>query len=300
MQTNTLTVPDFSIRLEFFSGPMDLLLHLVEQQEVPIEKVNLALVCEQYLQVVQRCEELDLDRAGEFLVVAATLAARKSEALLPSAQPVEGLESGESFDPRFFSELRERLKAYKMTKLRAERLLQVSQLEVDVFSPKKQVLELESSGEEVWGDGQLIGEVFFRLLKRIGEGIRGFRVKLEPITVVKYMVHVVDVLSRLGSGRRSFIDVVRGIKDQASSRAKITGSFVAALELAKRGILQVDQTEQGGIAFCYEGGVPESSRFESEFDSKVIDMAEYRKAGELTEISKEIGIEERKEANRGF
>jgi segregation and condensation protein A len=294
---HSLSIPDFNVRLEFFSGPMDLLLHLVEQQEVPIEKVNLALVCEQYLKVVESCAELDLERAGEFLVVAATLAARKSEALLPSAQPVEGLDSAEGFDPRFFSELRERLTAYKLTKLRSERLLRVSQLDVDVFSPKKQVIEVESDGEEVRGDGQLIGETFFRLLKRIGEGIRGFRVKLEPITVVKYMVNVVDVLCRLGSGARSFIDVVRGVTDQVSTRAKITGSFVAALELAKRGIVQVDQTESG-IALSYAGGVPENTRFESEFDSKVVDMAAYREAGESKE--EELLEERRKEANRGF
>ena len=85
--TNNYNDSEFLVNLEFFSGPMDLLLHLVEQQEVEIENVDLSEVCDQYLKIVERSAELDLERAGEYLVVAATLVARKSEAILPRGNP---------------------------------------------------------------------------------------------------------------------------------------------------------------------------------------------------------------------
>lgn len=268
-----LTPDDFSVKLEFFSGPMDLLLHLVEQQEVEIEKVDLRTVCEQYLAIVSHSAELDLDKASEYLVVAATLAAKKSEALLPdSNRNADGAGLVEEFDPRFFSELRERLKAYRDTKHRAEKLLGTPQLGVDVFAPRRMVIESENAElhEEVRGEGRHLGSLFFTLLKRIGVATTGFRVTLEPITVVKYMVSVLDILNIKKAGK--FLDVVRGIRDKGSLKARVTGAFIASLELAKRGIISVNQLEDG-ISLDFKGG--DSSQLASEFDkaSNVIELA---------------------------
>jgi len=281
---------NFSVSLDFFSGPMDLLLHLVEHQEVDIENVNLSLVCDQYLKIVSQSAELDLDRASEFLVVAATLAARKSEALLPSAVPVESITSDEQFDPRFFSELRDRLKAYKLAKIRSEALISAPQLGIDVFAPRRMQLELEDdSCPEIRGDGLQIGRLFFKMLKRIGEAATGFRIRLEPVTVVKYMVSVVDRLSAMGGSALKFLDIVGGIDEIGSSRAKITGAFIATLELAKRGIVTV--TQQGELISLSYVGVQEGVKLASEFDQdaqspevgndKIIDLAAYRKSDVL-------------------
>ena len=126
----------FAIRLEFFSGPMDLLLHLVHQQEVGIEQVKMSLVAEQYLEIVTRnARYLDLEKASEFLVIAATLLAIKSGSLLPSL-PVPGAEDSRDdwVDTRFFEDLRQRLCAYELTKARAMSLVRCPQLGVDTFN----------------------------------------------------------------------------------------------------------------------------------------------------------------------
>jgi len=264
---------EYFVSLDFFSGPMDLLLHLVEQQEVEIEQVDLSMVCDQYLKVIEHTKEIDLDRAGEFLVVAATLVARKSEALLPRGNPEElTLEDGEVFDPRFFSELRERLIAYKETKIRADLLLSMPQLGIEEFSTKRifeDPVAIESEHEEIRGEPYELGQFFFNLLKRIGEAGRTFKVKLESITVVKYMVGLLDAISSFTESDqrapRGFLEVVSRIRDKSSIKGRITGTFIATLELAKRGVITVTgEPENFSLVNSGERPVLEASEFDAE------------------------------------
>ena len=88
-----------SIRLENFEGPLDLLLHLIRKNEVSIYDIPIALITAQYLDTVRLMQELDLDVAGEFLVMAATLIHIKSKMLLPRPETAAGVE-GEQEDPR--------------------------------------------------------------------------------------------------------------------------------------------------------------------------------------------------------
>jgi segregation and condensation protein A len=88
-----------SIRLANFEGPLDLLLHLIKKNEVSIYDIPIALVTAQYLETVRLMQELDLDVAGEFLVMAATLIHIKSKMLLPRPETAAGVE-GEQEDPR--------------------------------------------------------------------------------------------------------------------------------------------------------------------------------------------------------
>src|SRR6187431_3163397 len=92
--------PDaYQVKLDSFEGPLDLLLHLIRKNEVNIYDIPIALITEQYLDYIQVMHELDLDVAGEFLVMAATLIHIKSRTLLPRPDPSqddEGLEE----DPR--------------------------------------------------------------------------------------------------------------------------------------------------------------------------------------------------------
>jgi len=263
---------------------MDLLLHLVEQQEVEIEQVDLTAVCEQYLKIVEQSAELDLDRAGEFLVVAATLVARKSEALLPSGNPEEITADEDGYDTRFFSELRERLIAYRETKRRADLLISHPQLGIQEFATKRSFVDPEIDAvehEEIGGEPMELGFYFYGLLKRIGEAGRVFKVKLESITVIKYMVGMLDRLSEFslaGRGtKQRFFDLVSSIDDTASNRGKLTGSFIATLELVKRGAIKVSgaegnfeievcNTEFGGTEIG--GTVGRSPLAPSEFDEE--------------------------------
>ncbi len=257
---------------------MDLLLHLVDQREVDIENVDLCDICNQYLAIISQVAELDLDRAGEYLVIAATLAAMKSEALLPVRTESEnGMPLGEQFDPRFFSELRERLIAYRATKARAVLLRATPQLGLDVFAAKRQPAEVEDEDDspEICGEGLQLGQLFYSMLKRIGDLTKTFRIRLEPIRVVKYMVHLVDRLNLSKGRRESFIDLVRGVDEKSSSRAKLTGAFIATLELVRRGIVTAHDEEHG---FSVQYANAQGKILESEFDQsdKVIDLAAYR------------------------
>jgi segregation and condensation protein A len=89
----------FPVRLQNFEGPLDLLLHLIKKSEVSIHDIPIALITQQYLDAVQLLQELDLDVAGEFLVMAATLIHIKSKMLLPRPETAAGVE-GEEEDPR--------------------------------------------------------------------------------------------------------------------------------------------------------------------------------------------------------
>ena len=87
------------VRLQNFEGPIDLLLHLIKKNEVSIYDIPIALITAQYLETIQLMQELDLDVAGEFLVMAATLIHIKSKMLLPRPETAAGVE-GEEDDPR--------------------------------------------------------------------------------------------------------------------------------------------------------------------------------------------------------
>jgi segregation and condensation protein A len=102
----TDNVPDFEsaidafpVKLENFDGPLDLLLHLIKRSEVNIYDIPIALITQQYLDTIQLMQDLNLDVAGEFLVMAATLIHIKSKMLLPRPETAAGVE-GEPEDPR--------------------------------------------------------------------------------------------------------------------------------------------------------------------------------------------------------
>src|SRR3954462_11237388 len=102
------------VQLEIFEGPLDLLLYLVKKEEVDIYEVNLTKIATQFIEYVQVMKELDLDIAGEFLVMAATLMHIKSRELLPKNQQVEAPEEEDEEDPRW--ELIRQLVEYKKFK----------------------------------------------------------------------------------------------------------------------------------------------------------------------------------------
>jgi segregation and condensation protein A len=90
----------FPVHLDNFEGPIDLLLHLIRRNEVNIHDIPIALITQQYLDTIQLMQELNLDVAGEFLVVAATLIHIKSKMLLPRPETAAGSEGEPEEDPR--------------------------------------------------------------------------------------------------------------------------------------------------------------------------------------------------------
>src|SRR5436305_6072477 len=101
----------FRIQLPKFEGPLDLLLHLIREHKLDIFDIPIALITEKYLEALQEMREINLDVAGEFLVMAATLAHIKSRLLLPRQEAVAEQEEDQQADPR--EELVRRLLEYQ-------------------------------------------------------------------------------------------------------------------------------------------------------------------------------------------
>src|SRR5438093_12403310 len=98
--TDFESAPDaFPVKLENFEGPLDLLLHLIKKNEVNIHDIPIALITAQYLDAIALMQEMDLDVAGEYLVIAATLIHIKSKMLLPRPETAPAVEGAEE-DPR--------------------------------------------------------------------------------------------------------------------------------------------------------------------------------------------------------
>ena len=120
----------YEIKLDIFEGPLDLLLYLIRKNEIDIYNIPIALITEQYLSYLDMMRSLNLDLAGEYLVLASTLIHIKSKMLLP---PVEGDdEEEEGEDPR--AELVQQLLEYQAFKEAALRLEDRPLLERDVFT----------------------------------------------------------------------------------------------------------------------------------------------------------------------
>ena len=235
--SNTASRPSdaqFSVRLDFFTGPMDLLLHLVARQEVPIEEVSMSLIAEQYLEIVSADtqygdeSELDLEQASEYLVIAATLMAIKSRSLLPTENEQEEELGDWADDNPFFEDLRERLKAYKVTQARAKALRCTPQLGVHTFNRRDRKAlqptpEMLAEPEDV----QSLGAMFVALLKRIGDSA-GYTIAAQPVSIVTFMVRIVDSLGDkvrdlVGQGKArktSFIDVLRTLTPSVKPSVK--------------------------------------------------------------------------------
>src|SRR6056297_3735697 len=103
----------YEVKIDAFEGPIDLLLHLLDENEVEIYDIQIAEITEQYLDYIAQMKELDLDVASEFLVMAARLMEIKAQTLLPSKEPVEEEEETKT-DPR--QQLVDRLVEYKKFK----------------------------------------------------------------------------------------------------------------------------------------------------------------------------------------
>ncbi len=223
------------VQLEIFEGPLDLLLHLIKKNEVSITDIPIAAITEQYLATLELMQSLNLDIAGEFLVMAATLVHIKSRMLLPPG--AEEPDEDEGIDPR--DELVRRLLEYQRYKDAATVLEQREILTRDVF------IRGGASTEEAGPRGFRETSIFELLgaLKRVIERLPKdvfHEVTLEKITVREKMTLLLDRLHERGSL------VFETLFDQAKSRMEIVVTFLAMLELVKVRAIRILQENPGG------------------------------------------------------
>lgn len=222
------------IRLENFSGPLDLLLHLIKSQEMDIYDIRIVEITEQYLTIIEQMQQLDLDVAGEFLLMAATLIHIKSRMLLPVSDEI--IEEEE--DPR--AELVKRLLEYQRYKDVAEFFQQLPQLDRDIFVGQFQLSDcFEGDGEEnevVVGLYQLAA-AFHQLIKE--KPLEIFHeVVRESLSVADYIDRITEKLIK--KKRLAF----REIFSAKFVRSELIVTFIATLELVKMHIINIEQINE--------------------------------------------------------
>ena len=224
------TESEYTFRLEGFEGPLDLLLHLIQKNELDIFNIPIAVITEQYLEYLQLMKVLNLDVAGEYLLMASTLLHIKSRMLLPKSS--EGEEEEE--DPR--AELVRRLLEYQRYKQAAGELEKRPMLDRDVFV-RLTPGELEEIPEEEKIEVNLFEllEAFRKILERARlEAVH--EVALEPISVEDKIQEILELLQK--ENRSTAFH--RLFPEQASRRLIIV-TLLAILELVKMKRIRIFQ-----------------------------------------------------------
>lgn len=222
---------DLSVRLEIYEGPLDLLLHLIKKNEVDIYDIPVALITTQYLQYLESMTSLNIELAGEFLLMAATLTQIKSKMLLPiSSDETEAEED----DPRM-AIVRPLLEHMKLRDA-AEALERRELLNRDVFLRENFLDEVEDEDEEELVPVSLFDLIdsFRRVLLRVDSG-KGLEIKIELKTVEQRIQEVIELLKV--SGEELFEDLF--IEDR--SRLELILTFLSLLELARIGLIRIFQ-----------------------------------------------------------
>jgi segregation and condensation protein A len=231
----------YSIRLAVFEGPLDLLLHLIRTHKLDIRDIPIALVTEQYLEYLALMETLDLDIAGEFLVMAATLMEIKSRMLLPRPEPLAGDEEGQ--DPR--AELVARLLEYERFQQVAEQLQELASETGKTFT--------RSVVEEWEGAVPLVelrpGDLLEALRRMRGEEENGegngqnapLRIRRQAVNLQQ---RITEILRRVrsSSGPLPFRELIFR-SGRRLPRLEVLVTFLALLELVRRG--DVSAWQQG-------------------------------------------------------
>jgi segregation and condensation protein A len=217
---------EYKVKFEVFEGPLDLMLYLIKKQEVDIYEVNLTQLATQFIEYIEVMRLLDLDIAGEFLVMASTLMYIKSRELLPVEKQVQVEDEEDGEDPRW--ELIRQLVEYKKFKDAAAQLQQLEERQEKVFRREapKPVFEAEPQKPDV-SIFDLINAVN-AILKRVAEREGEQR----EIQEDKWSVsEKIELLARLvGSRPRlKFSELFEGV----TSRTEVVVTFLAMLELIR-------------------------------------------------------------------
>ena len=226
--------PDaLEVFLEAFEGPLDLLLYLIKRQNLDILDIPVAHVTEQYMSYIDIMEEIKLELAAEYLVMAALLAEIKSRMLLPRSSSVEADED----DPR--AELVRRLQEYERYKKAADDLDALPRLERElhkVFVPYEPI-GVESNPPDVSIDSLLAA---FRDVLGRAEMFADHRVQREALSVRERMAAVMSV------ARSDSFVAFSELFTVAEGRAGVVVTLIAILELLKESLIEMVQNEARG------------------------------------------------------
>jgi segregation and condensation protein A len=240
-----MTAPDYTVNLSVFEGPLDLLLHLVKKHELDVLDIPVSFITEKYLEYLDLMRQTNLDIAGEYLLMAATLVHLKSRELLPTPEPLaaDETEDEEGEDPR--QELIRRLLEYQKYKEAAEKLD-----------------DMPVTGSNVWTRGAPQGDGFadiapsstpfaevpvFKLLEALADVLAKARVKLTHEVVVDRLSiadRIHELVERLeAEGTFSFRSCFTVDEEIGAAQLKhdVVVTFLAILEMTRVKMIRIAQ-----------------------------------------------------------
>lgn len=237
--------------LPTFEGPLDLLFHLLDKNEVDIYDIPIAKITEQYLEYINTMQQFDLDLTSEFLVMAAKLLSIKAKMLLPKPPKLDHEDDHDlDVDPR--DELVERLLEYKKFKVIAEHFKEREQVQGKVYTRENEEEMFEHLFAE---ENPLEGTSLFDLLDALKEVLDRVDEEIEPAAKelprdeISIRDKMREVMRRLvfHSNGMSFVELFVG----SASRVEVVVTFLAVLELIKMKKLQVHQSMVFGEIMLY-------------------------------------------------
>jgi segregation and condensation protein A len=225
----------YEIKLDIFEGPLDLLLYLIRKNEIDIYNIPIALITEQYLGYLDLMRSLNLDLAGEYLVLAATLIHIKSRMLLPPVEGDDETEEGE--DPR--AELVQQLLEYQTFKEAALNLEGRPLLERDVFTrgaPPEEPAEAEEDAEAMIEVGiyELV-QAFRTIISELGQS-EDLAIDTEKMSLTD---RINEIMERLSEEKQLTFTELLG---ERMDRKRIVYTFLAILELMKLRMVRAYQS----------------------------------------------------------
>ncbi len=261
----------YEIKLDVFEGPLDLLLHLIYKNEVSITDIPIALITKQYLETVELMQSLNLDVAGEYLVMAAYLTHIKSQMLLPIEEEEPEAEAGH--DPR--EELVANLLQYKRHKEAAEELAQRAILNRDVFvRPQSRELDaIKASELPIQASLAELMEAFKDLLKRTS------RRDLIEVTPDRLLVKdkINEILEHLRDRQWT---TFRALFNEEWSRLNVVTTFLALLDLVKLQMVGIYQDTPFGTILIQKNEkvttTPEDLESPENSDPRLLDSNSFR------------------------
>jgi segregation and condensation protein A len=232
-----LLLMSYQIKLEIFEGPMDLLLHLIKKHELDIYSIPIALITQQYLEYIDLMKSLDMEIAGEFLVMASTLTHIKSKMMLPPSENPESEDDGT--DPQ--AELIRRLLEYKSYKEAAITLEDKEGTWSRVYTrPAETAPDIPEDDEPLLFDFHLFDllAALKDVMARVPDA--GFEITAESVSITEKISQILSRLEAVNSVL--FVDLFEG----SASKAQVIGTFLALLELVKTRVVKAFQVEQFG------------------------------------------------------
>ena len=220
---------------DIFEGPMDLLVFLIKKNEVDIYDIPIALVTKQYLKYLEWMKEMNIDFAGDFILMASTLTQIKSKMLLPRHEENEDEE-----DPRL--EIVRPLAEYLQMKSVAEQLAGRYLLGEHVFprNPSKDEFLIEQEEEEIKATLFDLIDAFRSILERVGDDHR-VDLSTERFSIKDKIAHIADILEKQGSM------VFDDLFPRDADKSEIIVTFLAILEMAKLCLVRIAQQVQSSV-----------------------------------------------------